>query len=350
MCNVAPQCRSGGMVSTMTATIVDVAQRAGVSVSLASRALRGMPGVSAIRREAILTAAAELDFRPNAAAQALVRGRTHLVGVILSDLANPYHAEVAASVERALEDLGLSALLGNGRRDSEHQGKLIEVLLRQRVEAIIAITSRLPREALEKASRTVPTVVVGRVESRVAGVDTVVGDDEAGVRAAIDHLIDLGHTSIVHLAGGDRPTVTMRRLAYEDAMRCQGLGRHIRVAGSASTNEGGRAAVVELLGAGERFTALVAANDLMATGACSVLRERGLDVPGEVSVVGYDDSSLAGSFVPALTSVGQPFAEITARAVGLLESRLAGRRRARHEVVAPRLVVRSSTAPSPDRA
>jgi DNA-binding LacI/PurR family transcriptional regulator len=219
------------------------------------------------------------------------------------------------------------------------------VLLRQRVEAIIAITSRLPREALEKASRTVPTVVVGRVEARVAGVDTVVGDDEAGVRAAIDHLIGLGHTRIAHLAGGDRPTVTMRRLAYEQAMRSRGLAGHIRVAGSASTNEGGRAAAAELWDAGERFTALVSANDLMATGACSVLRQRGVDVPGDVSVVGYDDSSLAGSFVPALTSVGQPFAEITARAVELLESRLAGRKRACHEVVAPRLVVRASTAP-----
>ncbi|MGF1668787.1 MAG: LacI family DNA-binding transcriptional regulator [Acidimicrobiia bacterium] len=326
-------------------TIVDVAERAGVSVSLVSRALRGLPGVSPARREAILSAADELDFRPNAAAQALVSGRTHLVGVILSDLTNPYHAEVAASVERALEDVGREALLGNGRRDGGHQAKLVEVLLRQRVEAIIAITSRLPQDAIEKASRVVPTIVVGRVDPRVPGVDTLVGDDEAGVSAAVEHLVELGHERIAHLGGGDRPTVTARRRAYEAAMRAHRLERWIRVAGESSTHDGGRQAVSELWADDGRFTALVAANDLMATGACAELRARGLAVPEDVSVVGYDDSSLASSFVPSLTSVDQPFAEITARAIELLESRLAGRRRARHEVVAPHLVVRDSTGP-----
>ncbi len=326
-------------------TILDVAARAGVSKSLVSLVLRGSPRVREEKRKAVLRAAEQLGYRPNAVARSLVRRRTNVIGVMLSDLHNQYFVEVVDGIEAEALAAQYRALINTGGRLPEREWDAIETMLQLRTDGVILAGPVLPSSRILEAAASVPVVLVARA-SRWSSVDSVTNDDRGGARLAVDHLVSLGHRMIAHVDGGRGAGAEARRQGFLDAMRDHGLAGTALVAPGAFTEEGGAAGIDALLSRGRRPTAVFVANDLAAVGALHALERQGLGVPDDVSVVGYDNTALAALGHISLTTIDQPRREIGATAVRLLLERLEnGRRGARHVVVPPSLVVRGTTAP-----
>jgi len=326
-------------------TIHDVAARAGVSKSLVSLALRGSPQVSDASRTAILSAASELGYRPNAAARSLAVRRSSTIGVLILDLHNPVFAEILDGVNAEVRRRGCTTMLVSGNAEPQVEQAEIEILLEFQVEGLILVSHRLSEAALRTIAHEVPTVVVTRDDIRAPRIDTVGNDDVAGAGLAVDHLVSLGHTRITHLSGGDNPVARQRVLGYEEAMRRHGLQAHIRVVPGGLTDGAGFAAATVALRDGP--TALFAANDIAAIGALAAAQEAGLSVPEDVSVVGYDGIAIGALRSIDLTSVAQPLADLGARAAERLFERIADpERAARHERVESTLAVRGTTGPA----
>jgi len=319
-------------------TLHDVAARAGVSKSLASLALQGSPKVAEASRAAILTAADELGYRPNRTASSLVTQRTHTIGVHILDLHNPVFAEILDGVQEAVRDHDYSTLLVTGNADARAERTEITRLLESRVEGLVLIAHRLSDDDLAAIAREVPTVVVTWPTEGIDGLDSVSGDDLAGARLAVDHLVSLGHTRIAHVSGGDNRIARQRRTGYEHAVADHGLEPF--VVDGAFTEQGGYAGAQAAVDGGA--TALVVGNDLAAIGALAALRSRGLHVPDDVSVVGYDGMRLLESL--DITTVAQPLADMGRVAADLLMQRIAKPGLASvHRQVETRLVARGSS-------
>ncbi|MBA9002553.1 MULTISPECIES: LacI family DNA-binding transcriptional regulator [Thermomonospora] len=330
--------------ATPKPTIRNVAERAGVSKSLVSLVMRGSPHVSERRRQAVLKAARELGYRPNAVARSLVEGRTRLIGAIVADLHNPFFAEFLDGLQESLHGEGLRMLVGSGRWDPLFEAEAVEAFLEMRVDGLVLL-SVVP-DSLREAAASVPVVVVG--ERDVAGVDIVVDDDELGASLAVDHLVRLGHRRIAHIEGAPSTTARYRRAGYENAMRKHDLADQIVVETGDFTEEGGYRAARSLLSRPDRPTAIFAPNDLVATGALSAADELGLGVPADVSIVGYDNTHLAAIRHISLTSVDQPRRDMGRIAAEMLCARIEDpSREARQNLVVPHLVVRSTTGPAP---
>lgn len=324
-------------------TILDVAERAGVSKSLVSLVMRESPRVSEEKRAAVLRAAGELGYRPNAVARSLVRRRSFLIGVMLSDLHNPFFVEVVDGIEQEALSANYHALFNTGGRTAEGEAVAIETLLQLRTDGLILAGPVLTSKEILSAAATTHVVLIAR-PSRWPEVDSVTNDDRAGARLAVEHLIALGHRRIAHIDGGNGAGSGARRSGYMDAMRRNGLGDKALVVRGAYTEEGGQTGVAQLFDDGHRPTAIFAANDLAAFGVLHGLRERGLNVPDDVSLVGYDNIRPGAIANNNLTTIDQPRREMGMTAVRLLLDRLDKRRsRARHVLVAPTLVVRTST-------
>jgi DNA-binding LacI/PurR family transcriptional regulator len=325
-------------------TIRNVAERAGVSKSLVSLVMRGSPHVSERRRQAVLQAARELGYRPNAVARSLVEGRTRLIGAIVADLHNPFFAEFLDGLQESLHGAGLRMLVGSGRWDPLFEAEAVEAFLEMRVDGLVLL-SVVP-ESLKEAAASVPVVMVG--ERDVHGVDIVVDDDELGASLAVDHLVELGHRRIAHIEGARSTTAHYRRAGYEKAMHRHGLAAEIVVEPGDFTEDGGYRAARALLRRDPRPTAIFAPNDLVATGALSAADEQGMRVPADLSIVGYDNTHLAAIRHISLTSVDQPRRDMGRVAAELLTARIGDpSRHARQNLVVPHLVVRSTTGPAP---
>ncbi len=328
-------------------TIDDVARHAGVSKSLVSLVVRGDRHVSPERRAAALRAVAELGYRPNAMAQGLVQKRTRIVGVLVSDLNNPFFADVIAGIQARARALGYRVLMNTGDRIQQHEDEAIETLLQLRVDGLILGSPLLESAQVVSASKEVPVVVVGR-PARAASVDSVADDDGAGALAVVRHCVALGHRRIAHIDGGEGAGAVERRRGYEEAMRKLKLSSEVAVGRGAYTEAGGYQGARELLERRPRPTAIFAANDLAAIGALNAIEEIGLRVPQDISLVGYDNTSLAAMRHLSLTTVHQPRHDIGQMAMDLLIERIRGVRvKPRRVVLAPTLVVRSTTAPPP---
>lgn len=321
-------------------TIYDVAQRAKVSKSLVSLVMRGSQNVSEERRVAVLRAASELGYRPNEHARALAQGRTRTVGVLISNLRNPFFAEV---IEGLQEELGASryrTLLGT---DASRELGATEAMLERGVEGMILLSPEIPAEELVSLARKSSTVIVGR-DLRESSLDCVVNDDFSGAEMVVEHLAGLGHARIAHVSGGTGAGAAARRKGYERAMRRLGLDS--RVVYGEYTDEGGYWGTRQLLAAEPRPTAIFAANDFAAMGTFVAIDEAGLSVPEDISVVGYDNTYLAGLALVSLTSIDQPRRDMGVLAARLLLERVESQRtEPRREVLKPRLIRRSTSAP-----
>ncbi|MBL7261716.1 LacI family DNA-binding transcriptional regulator [Paractinoplanes lichenicola] len=318
----------------------DVAARVGVSPASVSLVLRGAPGPSAETRERVLAAAAELGYRADRTASLLARRRRHLLGVLL-DVRNPFHAELVEEIQVEADQAGYEVVLSTLTR-ARDEARALETLLDFRCEALILLGPDAPDAALAALAAQVPCVVVGRM-ARGLDVDVVRPADDVGVDAALDHLIDLGHTRIAFVDGGRGAVASARRRGYRRAMRRAGL--EAAVLHGDHTEEGGVRVGRLLAAAPDRPTAVVTSNDRLAVGLMDALLRAGVDVPGDVSVVGYDDSSLARLAHIDLTSVNQDAPAQARDAVRAAVSRLdGGRTTASEMVLVPRLVIRGSTA------
>jgi DNA-binding LacI/PurR family transcriptional regulator len=328
-------------------TILDVARRARVSKSLVSMVIRGEAGVSPKNREAVLEAISELDYRPNVIARSLVQRRTRMLGVMISDLRNPFFGDVVSGIQMRAEELGFRALFNTGERVPTLEEAAIENLLELRVDGLILAAPRVEDAVIERTCRAAPVVVLNRDTSAICS-DSVTNDNLAGARLAVEHCASLGHTRIAHIDGGTGAGADVRREGYLQTMRRLGLEDNIVTVEGGFTENGGYRAACELLRLPSLPTAIFAANDISAIGALKALEEAGLQTPADVSVVGYDNTSLAALPQISLTSVQQFGADIGRLGMECLVERIEGRRTTpRHEVVAPTLVVRASTAPPP---
>jgi DNA-binding LacI/PurR family transcriptional regulator len=321
-------------------TIADVAARAGVSKALVSLALRGEPGPNAGTRERVLAAAEALGYRADRTASLLARRRTRQLGVV-ANVRNPFQAELVEDLQAAADALGYELALSPLTR-THGEPRAVETLLGLRCEALILLGPMASAGALGELARRLPVVSVGR-RVRAAGVDAVLAADDQGVRQAVEHLVAVGHRDVVHVDGGRNTIAAVRRRGYRAAMEAHGLPPRV-IAGDL-TERAGAAAAAALL-AGALPTAIVAVNDRCALGVLDTLRRARVDVPGRVSLVGYDDSALAQIGHIDLTTVNQDAARQARLAVEAAVERLeSGRTRGRAVVLPPRLVVRGTTAP-----
>ncbi|MGP2440569.1 LacI family DNA-binding transcriptional regulator [Streptomyces sp. JW3] len=306
-------------------TIRDVAERAGVSKSLVSLVLRGADGVGPERRQAVLRAAEELGYRPNAAARSLSERRTRTVGVLLNDLRNPWFVELLDGLNALLHDNGLHVVLSDARLNRRSgQGDAAGPLRDLGVDGLVVVGTLPDPAALEDIAARVPVVVAGAREAVPPGVDVVAGDDERGARLVTEHLIGLGHRRVAHLAGYGA-VGELRRRSFESVMRAHGLAAAARTEPCDMTEEGGHRATVRLLGGpGQRPTAVFAVNDIAGVGALSAAEELGLRVPHDLSVAGYDNTSISRLRHLWLTTVDNAGHEVGRRAARRLLDRLAG--------------------------
>jgi DNA-binding LacI/PurR family transcriptional regulator len=273
-----------------------------------------------------------------------VQRRSNLFGIVLSDLHNPFFAEVVDGVQEEAGARGYNTIMSVVDHGTRDERRALDTLLELRVDGLILASPMLDVHAISAASAEVPVVLVAR-RSRMSRIDSVTNDDPTGARLVVDHLADLGHERIAHIDGGGGAGAAERSKGYERAMQKRGLQAFTRIVAGAYSDEGGRHGVAALFDEGPAPTALFVANDLAALGAMSALAERGLRVPEDVSVVGYDNTALAAVQQINLTTVDQPRPDMGRTAVRLLLERFAGRRdTARHVVMPPRLVVRGTTA------
>lgn len=324
--------------------MADVARLAGVSQQTVSRVVNGSASLRPATRRRVQEAIDQLGYRPNSAARALVRGRTGIVGVIGTGSAHFGPTSIQRSIETAARERGLLAstvALAALTRDLLDDS--VEHLRRQGVEGIILIAGQ--DDALELArSRTVGVPIV-LVEGDLTRARRTVGVDQvAGARMAVRHLLELGHREIVHLAGPpDWAEARARRNGWRAEMAEAGLRPAEPVHGDWSAAFGhdtGRRVVDD-----PAVTAVFAANDQIAMGLLLALHEAGRRVPGDVSVVGFDDQPEAAYLLPPLTTVRQDFAELGARAVEAISSAIAGADVEPPSLLTPELVVRRSTGP-----
>lgn len=329
---------------TRRPTMDDVAERAGVSRALVSLVMRESPRVSAGRRAAVLQAATELGYSPHAMARRLASRESTVLAVLVSDLRNPYFAEIVEGVDAAAAAAGFEVILGTGSRRPDAEERSVETLLSFRPAGLVLLSPVLPAAAIARAAENGPVVAVERA-LRLTAVDTVTDDGRAGSGLLVDHLVELGHTRIVHLDGGHGAQSSTRRRGYLEAMQRHGLTGWVQP--SEYTEDAGVASVRRLIETGRPFTAVVAANDINAIGALSALADAGHRVPQDVSVAGYDNTSLAGLRHIGLTTVDQPRADMGRLAVqAVLERLRQGRTTPVRHLLHPRLVVRRSTAPA----
>jgi DNA-binding LacI/PurR family transcriptional regulator len=318
----------------------DVAMRAGVSPATASLVLRDQPGPSAATRQRVLEAAAELDYRADRSASLLARRRTHLLGVTM-DVSNPFHAELLEDIHVAAAERGFDIVVGPLTR-VRTEWQTARSLVDQRCEALVLLGPALARPELVELSRMLPLVVVGR-RVRAPGVFVVRAADDHGVAAAVRHLAELGHRQIACVDGPPGAIATLRRRGFLRAMqRCAGTSAGYIVPGGDTEQAGIQA---PLAGVVPKPTAVVTFNDRCALGVIDQLRSTGLDVPGDVSVVGFDDSPIARLRTISLTTVSQ---EPTAMASACVAAAVAGIEDGptrREVVLEPRLIVRGTTGP-----
>ena len=324
-------------------TIISVAERAGVSKSLVSLVMRGATNVSEESRRAVLQAAADLGYRPNLVARNLAERRTRTLGVLVSDLHNPFFAAILDAMQSAAREHGLRILMGSGRRDAAEEGEVIESFLQQDVEGLVLLSPVVSRDDLARAAASVPTVVTGTTDIRVPHCDVIINDDRLGGELVIAHLLERGHTRIAYIDAQSGPGASDRRAGYLAAMERHGL--EPAIAGGDFTEEGGWRGGRELLAQRELPTAIFACNDVAAIGAMTALEEGGISVPGDVSLVGYDNTSLAAMRHIALTTVDQPRQAMGELAVELLQRRRERRTApGRVRLVEPHLIERGTTA------
>lgn len=287
------------------ASIVDVAHRAGVSVATVSRALRGLPNVSADTRERVLVAAQELDYTASPLAAALVTGRTRSVGVITADTDSWFFVQVLTGLEEELRDAGYDLVLHVLPAGTRRGQFFAELPVRRRVDALVVAGLRLTGAELQTLRGL--RLPIACVAEPLDGVHTERIDNEAAARLAVKHLIDLGHTRIAMIGGapdGDPQSAPAARArGYRAALQAAGLAP-AGVPDGRFSSAGGAAAMGELLAGAELPSAVFCQSDEMAFGALQALQRAGVRVPQQVSVIGFDDHELAAAF--ELTTVGQP--------------------------------------------
>ena len=351
----------------MAATIGDVAERAGVSIATVSRVLSGSPGGRPQTRERVQAAARELGYRPSGVAQSLKRRTTHTLGLIVTDIENPFFPDLVRAVEDAAHAAGYAVLLGNGAEDPGREAAYLELLASRRVDGLIVAASNLPeRHDRWLAATALPAVLINCADSG-GRLPAILSDNRQGGRLAVEHLVGLGHRRLGLVRGPERHAASSERQAgaegalagAEGALAGADEAQPLVVVDGDAHVAGGEAAGRLLMEREPETTAIVCYNDLTAIGVLRALRSSGRRVPTDVSVVGFDDIPLASYLDPPLTTIAQQTAVMGRWGVDQLLGRIAGREPDSTEplrsspgppIILPvRLVIRGTTGVAPIR-
>lgn len=335
------------------ATLRDVAQRAGVHVTTASRALDPAKSskVNAVTARRVRAAARALDYQPNEIARGLRTNRSMSVAVLVPDLTNPLFPPIVRGAEKVLSAVGYMTLVVNTDDDAERQTALLQSLRGRKVDGFIVATAHREDAQLDEArAQGVPIVLVNR-RTDTPGFASIVGDDHSGIGLAVQHLLDLGHRRIGHIAGPTGTTTGYARLrAFQQSLTDAGLDAEAIAYANTFTEADGAQAMRQLLAEHPQVTAVVAANDLIALGCLDAFAEAGLRCPQEMSLVGFNDMPLADRLTPALTTIHVPHHAIGGEAARVLLELLGDPQLPPKSVTLPvSLVVRESTAPPSER-
>lgn len=335
--------RSSRPAASGKVTLGMVAERSGVSPSTVSRILNGTAVVSQEKKDAVDRAIADLGFVPNPIARVLAGGRSKSVGVVTQAIDSPYYGAALRGIEEQLDLVGYSALFASGHWNAKEEQRCIDSLRSRRVDGIIVLTGRLSDESLRKLAKEMPVVVTGRA-LKAPRLYALNFNDFDGARLATHHLLSLGHRNIAFIAGDPvHPDAHERLRGYRAALEAAGVRyKPSLVMPGKFHEESGLMAVERLIDSREPFTAIFCANDQMAFGANLALYRRGLRVPDDVSIVGFDDLAGAEHAIPPLTTIHQAGLELGRIAAQALLELLADRKPTL-QLPEPRLIVRSST-------
>ena len=331
-----------------SATLTEVAGRAGVSVITASRALRGEANVAAATRKKVLVAARELDYTPDVLAQTMRGGSSKLMGVFLIGFRSHVHHELLVGIDREANQRGYDLMVFNAANYDTGRTTGVDTMLKL-CDGVMWLLPNASHKLMGKLERsTLPCVLVNY--ARPADMPVVIGANHSGARSMVNHLIELGHRKIAFVAGTPYSGQSMeRQRGYEEALREAGIAARTDYIGNGDfIYEGGIAAAKSLLALPDPPSAIFCANDSMAMGALHAAVELGFKVPADVSIGGFDDVPSAATMTPSLTTVRQPLDDIGVRAVDELISLIGGRPRVASRTELPaRLVIRNSTGPAP---
>jgi len=327
----------------VTVTIRDIASDAGVSVATVSRALSGNGRVGEGTRERIAEAVERLGYQPNDLARSLHGGATGTIAVLVPDITNPFFPELVAGIQAVANERENLLLLCQTGEDPATAVRELRHLRRKRVDGVVLVGGLVPDDALAGAVEGLPLVTVDR-DTGLSGRWSVRADHRAGGRIATEHLVELGHERIAHVAGPEHLSVAQERLGgYRESLEASGLEADEALVVHGDFGEaGGHEALRTLLRRRREFSAVFCCNDLAAVGALHALDEAGFRVPDDVSLVGFDDIHLAGYLRPALTTVRQPIHDLGRRAATLLLEHAVPGEAERHEVLEVSLVRRDS--------
>lgn len=342
---------SGDAVSN----IYEVARRAGVSTATVSRVLSRPDVVSAATRRKVMQAVQDMGYTPNSAAKTLRMGRSEKILVTVPDISNPFFSLILKGIQDAAQRDGYAVLLGDTQYDEAREEGYARMLQRKEADGLVFLGHRLPAAAAELARVMAPRcapIVHGCEYSPTLGVPSVHIDNATAAADALDHLYSLGHRRVGIITGPLMSPLSRDRLqGATDRAQAHGAAEGLMVARGDFTVESGAAAAEALLDWSAPPTALFCFNDMMAIGAIASARQRGLHVPRDLSVIGFDDIRVAAFMDPPLTTVAQPMREIGEGAVRLLLEILRGDGIEPVSVTLPHhLTIRASTAPAPRSA
>jgi LacI family transcriptional regulator len=327
-------------------TIRTVAAEAGVSVAAVSKVMRNAYGVSEALRLKVEASIEKLGYRPSVAARGM-RGRTFTLGVLLVGIDNPFLPGIYQGIESVTEAAGYKIMVGVGAARARTEAQLIEQMIDNRMDGLILVASQIAGKTLEHYARQIPTVVVGHHEPDSVGYDTINNDDQAGAGIVVQAFLDRGHRDIAFLTQTDQDdhladVAPQRELGYRAAMAAAGLAERIRILSLPQYGAPRDAVIQQFLTASDRPRAIFCWSDLDAIPVLSAAHRLGIRVPEELSLVGYDNSPMAGLSMIELASVDQDGPQLGKLAAEALFSRMNGRELAEHILIEPRLVRRGS--------
>ena len=292
-------------------TLLDVARLAGVSPSTVSRILNGTARVSSDKRQAVLAAIAAVNFAPNPMAQGLKKGRSMTIGIVVQDIASPFFNETLHGVDDALKGSGYASVIVSGHWNAAEEAARIRLLVARKVDGIILLSGELSDPEVLQFARQRPIVATGRQLDHPQATGFKI-DNEGGAHLAMRHLIELGHRRIAFIAGPAEHQDASERLAgYRRALREADIAIDPGlIVGGDFHEASGMLAVNHLFETGQQFSAIFAANDLSAYGARLSLYRKGVRVPDDISLIGFDDLPGSSYTTPPLTTVRQPLLDI----------------------------------------
>lgn len=325
-------------------TIADIADRANVSKSTVSRVINGSTPVNQEKREAVLAAMKETGFEPNFFAQSLASGQSKTIGVLTQNTGSSNYDAISQGILLCLTQSPYSPIFADGQWKPDVGDAAVSTLLARKIDGLIVIGSALLQDELNRVSQILPTVVVGREIDTLENQCLYIDNEQAGYDAT-KHLIDLGHRRIAHITGTKGHQDSLRRLAgYRRALTEANIeiDEAIICQGQFSDGNSGAKAVEMLIEKGCEFTALFASNDLLAFGARLALYRKGLKVPEDISIIGFDDQEESAFCTPPLTTVKQPACEMGRAAAEVLLKLISGQE---YQMPTPpaEIIVREST-------